>query len=165
MARPQKPKSEYEQKLIDLRRVARVMAGGRRFSFRATVVVGDRKGRVGVGVGKGAEVSAAIEKAATRAKKSAVRIAITDGRTIRNDVMAKFSAAVVLLRPARAGHGLVAGGPVRAVATLAGIKDLTAKIISRSPNKLNNALATVEALKKLSRIELQTPPTVAEQRA
>jgi len=141
--------SEWEQRVVDMRRTARVVAGGRRFSFRATVVVGDRKGRVGVGVGKGAEVAKAVEKAANRAKKSVIRVAIVDKRTIGHDVTAKFSAARIVLRPARPGHGLVAGGPIRVVAMLAGIKDLTAKIVSRSPNKLNNALAAVEALKKL----------------
>ena len=142
-------KSEFDQSVLDIRRTARVVAGGRRFSFRATVVVGNRKGTVGVGVGKGPDVSNAIEKAVFQAKKRLISIPINDKKTIPHEVAAKASASRVILKPAREGSGLVAGGPVRIIADLAGIKNLTSKILGRTANKLNNARATMEALKKL----------------
>lgn len=157
MARPRerrqhgevREKSEFDQGVLDIRRTARVVAGGRRFSFRATVVVGNKKGKVGVGVGKGADVKGAIEKAVFQAKKYLISIPITDKKTIPQAVAAKVSASRVILKPAREGRGLVAGGPIRMIADLAGIKNLTAKILGRTVNKLNNARATMEALKKL----------------
>lgn len=142
-------RSEYDQKTLDIRRVARVVKGGRRFSFRVTIVMGNRKGKVAVGVGKGADVAIAIDKAAHNAKRTMIFVPITDRGSIAHDVRAKFGSAVILLRPAVSGRGLVAGGPVRAVAALAGIQNLTGKILSRSANKLNNARAAIEALKKL----------------
>jgi small subunit ribosomal protein S5 len=147
-ARVQK-KEEFNEKVLDLRRVARVMAGGKRFKFRATVVIGDGKGRVGIGIAKGIDVAQSVTKAKSAAKKQILYIALKDGRTIAHDVLAKYSAAKVLLRPAKPGHGLRAGGAVRSVLALAGIKDATAKCLGRTPNKLTNALATVEALKQL----------------
>jgi len=147
----QKPtvRDEFKEKVLDLRRVTRVMAGGKRFRFRATVVIGDERGRVGVGVAKGLDVATAVNKAKIDAKKSMLTIALKDGRTIAHEVQAKYSAAKVLLRPALAGHGLRAGGAVRFVLALAGVKDATAKCLGRTPNKLTNALATIEALKEL----------------
>lgn len=142
-------KSEFEQGVLDIRRTARVVAGGRRFSFRATVVVGNRKGKVGLGVGKGADVSSAIEKGVYQAKKNIIMVPLTDKYSIPHEVKSKVSASRILLKPAREGRGLVAGGPVRLIADLAGIKNLTAKILGRTTNKLNNARATMEALKKL----------------
>ena len=142
--------SEFDQKVLDIRRTARVVAGGRRFSFRATVVVGDRAGRVGVGIGKGAAVADAVEKGAAHARKEIIRVPLTDTGTIPHEVAAKFSAARVILKPAPAGRGIVAGGPIRIIADLAGIKNISAKIMGRTPNKLNNARATIEALKKLN---------------
>ena len=141
-------KDDFQDKVLDLRRVTRVTAGGKRFRFRATVIVGDKKGSVGAGIAKGLDVAQAVEKAKTRAKKNLIRIPIT-GATIPHEVTAKFSAARVLLKPARKGHGLIAGGAVRTVLSLAGIRDITAKCLGRTPNKLTNALATLEALKKL----------------
>lgn len=149
--RERREKQEFEQQVLDLRRTTRVVAGGRRFSFRATVVIGDRKGRAGIGVGKGGDVAQAIEKGVSAAKKEILSIPLFEGRTIPQEVTAKFSAARVLLKPAREGKGLVAGGPVRMIAGLAGIKDMTAKILSRSANKLNNARATMKALATLKR--------------
>ena len=134
---------------MDVRRTARVVAGGRRFTFRVTVVIGDRNGRVGVGVGKGVDVTTGIEKAVFQAKKHVLKIPLTAHKSVFGIVTGKMSAAKVLLKPAPDGHGLVAGGPVRVIAELAGIKNLTAKILGRTPNKLNNAKATMEALKKL----------------
>lgn len=146
---PRREKPEYDQKVLDIRRTARVVAGGRRFSFRASVVIGNRNGKVGLGMGKGADVSSAVEKAVAKAKKDMLVIPITKTRTIPYEVDGKSSAARVLLKPAREGRGLVAGGPIRIVADLAGIRHITAKILSRTPNKLNNARATIQALKKL----------------
>lgn len=142
-------KEEFKEKVLDLRRVTRVVAGGKRFRFRATVVVGDEKGRVGVGIAKGLDVQQAIAKGKTAAKKNILKVNLKDQRTIAHEVLAKFSAAKVLLKPAPPGHGLRAGGAVRSVLSLAGIKDATAKCLGRTPNKLTNAMATIEALKKL----------------
>ena len=144
--------SEFDRKLLDVRRVARVVAGGRRFSFRTTVVIGNRKGKVGVGVAKGPDVTIATEKAAYQAKKGLVNVPVTPDGSIAHEVRAKFSAARVLLRPRPAGSGIVAGGAVRAVVELAGITNISSKILSRTPNKLTNAMATLEALKKLRRM-------------
>ena len=141
-------KSEFEQKVLDIRRVTRVVAGGKRFRFRATVVLGDHKGRVGVGIDKGADTSESIEKASRSAKKSLILVPIKNN-TIPHEVIGKFSSAVVLLKPASEGKGIVAGGPVRVVVGLAGIINITSKILGTTTNKLNNARATIEALKKL----------------
>lgn len=140
---------DMDQKVLDIRRTARVVAGGRRFSFRAAVVVGNRNGQVGLGMGKGPSVAEAVEKGVFQAKKQIIAIPLSQSKSIPHAVEAKFSAARVLLKPAREGRGLVAGGPVRVLADLAGIKNLTAKVLGRTPNKLNNARATIEALKKL----------------
>ena len=142
-------KEEFKEKVLDLRRVTRVVAGGKRFRFRATLVLGDEKGRVGIGVAKGLDVQQAIAKAKTAAKKNMITLQIRNGRTIAHEVYAKYSAAKVLLKPATEGHGLRAGGAVRFVLALAGVKDITAKCLGRTPNKLTNALATLEALRKL----------------
>lgn len=144
----EQPEKQYEEKLIDLRRVTRVVAGGKRFSFRATLVVGDRAGKVGIGIAKGKDVSEAIAKAKNQAIKKMIRVPIIND-TIPHEVKAKYCAAQVILKPAQRGHGIMAGGAVRAVCELAGIKDLSAKILSRTPNKLSNAMATVAALKKI----------------
>ncbi len=145
--------SEFQEKVLEIRRVTRVMAGGKRFSFRATVVLGDGKGRVGVGVAKGMDVAASVEKAKRAAQKDMFLVPLKNGRTIPHDVDAKYSAAKVRLKPARQGHGLIAGGSVRVVLELAGVKDISAKILGRTTNKLTNALATLEALKKLKTVK------------
>ncbi len=124
------------------------MKGGRRFSFRATVVVGNLKGKVGVGVAKGPDVTTAVEKAVYQAKKHIVTVPITGTGTIRHEIEAKFSAARVLLKPRLSG-GLVAGGAVRAVSALAGVKHISAKVLSRTPNKLTTAMAALEAFRQL----------------
>lgn len=144
----EKEKSEYDQKVLDVARVTRVVAGGRRFSFRAVVVLGNKKGKVGVGIAKGLDVSQAVEKGAADAKKHMLVLPLKEG-TIPHEVSAKYAAARVLLKPAPTGKGLVAGGAVRIICELAGIKNISAKILSKSTNKLNNARATLEALKKL----------------
>lgn len=140
---------EFEQKLLDVARVARVVAGGRRFSFRALAIVGDKRGRVGMGVGKGPDVQIATAKAVRVAKKGLIEIPMKGG-TISHAVEAKYGSAYVFLKPARSGRGIIAGGPVRVICELAGLEDISAKILSRSTNKINNARATMEALKRLS---------------
>lgn len=147
--RPPRKESPYKEKVLDLRRVARVMAGGKRFRFRATVVAGDERGQIGIGVAKGIDVAQAVNKAKSEAVKNLIPVSLKDGRTIPHEVQAKYSAAKVLLKPARAGHGLRAGGAVRFVLALAGVKDASAKVLGRTPNKLTNAWAAIEALKKL----------------
>jgi len=141
-------KDEFESKLLDLARVVRVTAGGRRFRFRAVMVIGDKKGKVGVGVDKGLDVAQAIEKATRLAKKNLITVPII-GDTIPHEVYVKFGSARILLKPQRKGRGLVAGGTVRVICTLAGIKNISSKILGRTRNKLNNARATIEALKQL----------------
>lgn len=145
-----KEPSDVDHRLIDLRRVARVVAGGRRFSFRAAVVAGDKKGRVGFGIGKGADTAAAIAKALLQAKKSMIRVPITPQGGIERMVEAKFGPSRVRIKPVRKGKGLLAGGPARIVFSLAGIQEASAKILSTSTNRVNNASAVIAALKKLN---------------
>ena len=140
---------EFKERVLDMRRVTRVVAGGKRFRFRATIILGDEKGRIGVGIAKGIDVQQAIAKGKVDAKKHMLVVPLADGRTIAHEVTAKYSAAKVLIKPAAKGHGLRAGGAVRVVLAFAGVKDATAKVLGRTPNKLTNAMATVEALKKL----------------
>jgi small subunit ribosomal protein S5 len=135
--------------MIGIRRVARVMAGGRRFNFSAAIVLGDKKGRVGVGIGKAADTQLAIEKATRAAKRSMITVELTKNRSIKHDVAAKYCASVVEVRPSP-GRGLVAGSSVRTVLELAGVSDVTAKLLSRSKNPINNARAAIDALKSLS---------------
>jgi len=144
----EKPKEEFESKLLDLARVTRVSAGGRRFRFRAVVVIGNKNGKVGTGVAKGLDVAQAVEKATRLAKKNLIEVPIIKD-TIPHQVNSKFGAAKILLKPQRKGRGLVAGGTVRVICNLAGIKNISSKVLGRTGNKLNNALATIKALKKL----------------
>jgi small subunit ribosomal protein S5 len=141
---------EFDQKIVSIRRVTRVMAGGRRFSFSVSMVIGDKKGRVGVGIGKAGDTQLAIEKAVRDAKKNMITIPLTKEGRIPHDVHTKYAASEVMIMPAP-GRGLVAGSSVRTVLELGGVKDVTAKIFSRSKNKLNNARAAVEALKQLKK--------------
>ncbi len=143
-------RSEFAQKLIGIRRVARVMAGGRRFNFSAALVLGDKKGRVGVGLGKAADTQLAIEKATRAAKRAMLTLDLTKNRSIKKNVEAKYCASVVEIRPSP-GRGLVAGSSVRTVLELAGVSDVTAKILSRSHNPVNNARAAIEALRSISK--------------
>lgn len=146
--RDERSRPEFDQKLVGIRRVTRVMAGGRRFSFSVTMVIGDKRGKVGVGVGKAADTQLAIEKAFRDAKKHLVTVPLNKHQHIPHDVSTKYASSEVMIMPAP-GRGLVAGSSVRTVLELAGVKDVTAKLLSRSKNKLNNARATVEALKQL----------------
>lgn len=140
----EKPKDDFEQKVLDLARVTRVMAGGKRMKFRATMVIGDKKGKVGLGIAKGADVSMAIQKAVAKARKNIIEVAIIDG-TVPHEVRINSHSAKLMLRPARQGSGVKAGGVMRIVFELAGIKDVVAKILGTS-NKVNNAKATIQAL-------------------
>lgn len=161
MVREPKQKSEYDHKLIDLRRVARVMAGGRRFTFRASVVVGNQKGAVGFGTGKAGDTSLSIEKATRQARKNIINIPLTKTFSIPHEVFAKFKTAKVILKPGKEGKGLVAGGSVRTVLALAGVKNASAKILSHTKNKLTNAKAAIEALKMLKAKEVKHASTPA----
>ena len=146
--RDDRGRQEYDQKIVSIRRVTRVMAGGRRFSFSVSMVIGDKKGKVGVGIGKAGDTQLAIEKAIRNAKKNLMTIPMNKDHHIPHDVHTKYASSEVMIMPAP-GRGLVAGSSVRTVLELAGVKDVTAKIFSRSKNKLNNARAAIEALKQL----------------
>jgi small subunit ribosomal protein S5 len=141
-----RPKSEFDQKVLEIARVSRVTKGGKRFSFRATIVIGDGKGRVGVGMAKGKDVAQSVQKAVNQAKKHLFMVPLNHG-TIPYQVKAKYNSAVVILKPGRGG--IKAGGPVRVVAKLAGITGLTGKLIERTNNKLNIAQATIKALQMI----------------
>jgi small subunit ribosomal protein S5 len=147
-SRPPRERGEFEQVTIDARRVARVMAGGRRFNFSLVVVIGDRKGRVGVGLGKGVDTALAIDKATRDAKKNLFTVPRTASGSIPHQVLAKYASSTVEIIPSE-GRGLVAGSAVRTVLDLAGVTDVVTKIHTRSKNKLTIARATVAALQKL----------------
>ncbi len=130
-------------------------------SFRATIVIGDKKGRVGLGIGKGLDVAASVEKAKRQAQKNLITVNLKNSRTIPHEIEEKYSAARIRLKPAKLNHGLIAGGSARTVLELAGVRDVSAKILGRTTNKLTNALATMNALRKLAKkAEPSTPETV-----
>ncbi len=145
-----KKEEEFDSEVLDIARVTRVTAGGKRMRFRATVAIGDKKGKVGVGIGKGVDVAQSIEKAKKKAEKNLLTVPIHED-SIFHEVRAKFGSSQILLKPQSKGRGLVAGGVVRILCNLAGIKDISAKKISRGKNKINNAKATLEAFKKLKK--------------
>ena len=144
--RPNKPKSDLEDKVIEIKRVTKVVKGGRQFRFAATVVVGNRKGLVGLGTGKAKEMPDAVKKATQAASKNLIKVDLIDNRTISHDIIVKEGAVRVILKPAKEGTGLVAGGAARAVLELAGVKDVVSKSLA-SNTKVNVAKATLEALK------------------
>ena len=141
---------EFDEEVIQIDRVTRVVKGGRRLRFRATVVVGNHKGKVGVGIGKSTEVQGAIQKAISQAKKSLIVVPMV-GQTIPHRVQVKFKAAKLLLMPACPGTGLIAGGPLRKVLELSGVKDILSKSLG-SNNRLSNSQAAIMALSKLKNI-------------
>ena len=143
-----KDDSGLNSKAIDIARVTRVTGGGKRFSFRTTMIAGDGKGLVGVGVAQGVDVAQSMNKATNDAKKKMVKVSLIEG-SIAHAITAKYKSAVVMLKPAPKGHGVKAGGPVRVVARLAGVENLTAKLLSRTTNKINIARATIKALSML----------------
>lgn len=141
-------RDEFDAEVIDVRRVTRVIAGGRRFSFRVAAVAGNHKGKVGVGLGKANDISDAIGKAINDAKENAIEVEMTDENSIPYEVSARYNASEVNMHPAP-GRGLVSGSSVRDVIRLAGLNDVSTKLISRTKNKLNNARAAVAALDKV----------------
>lgn len=142
-----KPKSDLEDKVIEIRRVTKVVKGGRQFRFAATVVVGNRKGMVGLGTGKAKEMPDAVKKATQAASKNLIKVELIDNRTISHDIIVKEGACRVMLKPAKEGTGVKAGGPVRDVLELAGVKDVLSKSLGSS-TKINAARATLRALKE-----------------
>lgn len=144
---PRQPKDEYDQFTVDLARVTRVMAGGKRMRFRACVVVGNKKGTVGLGVAKGKDVTAAVQKAGIKARKHLIHVPIVND-TIPHPVQKKFASARIMLKPAQRGRGLIAGGAVRIVLVAAGVPNVVSKMMG-SRNKINNVSAVIEALKML----------------
>ena len=145
----ERPKPEFDQKMLSIRRVTRVVSGGRRMTFSVALAIGDKKGSLGLGTGKAGDTSLAIAKAQKSAKKNMIKIKMTKTGSIAHEIRAKFGASEVFLMPNR-GRGLVAGSAVRDLLVLAGIKDITSKILSGSKNKLNNARATMDALRMVS---------------
>lgn len=146
--REERARPEYAQKIISIRRVTRVMAGGRRFNFSVAMVAGNKAGKVGVGIGKAGDTQLAIEKAFRAAKKDMISLVLDEHNRIPHDVTAKYASSQIMIMPSP-GRGLVAGSSVRTVLELGGVKDVSAKIFSRSKNKLNNARAAIDALKQL----------------
>ncbi|MCX5751042.1 MAG: 30S ribosomal protein S5 [Candidatus Saganbacteria bacterium] len=149
--RRREEESDIKEKVIQIRRVTKVVKGGKRMGFRVAVVVGDLKGKVGFGMGKAAEVSAAIRKGVEEARKSIIQVRI-EGSTISHQVMGKCGASDVLLRPAAKGRGIIAGGAVRTIVELSGIKDLVSKSLG-SPNAINVAKATIDGLSQLKSVD------------
>ncbi len=146
--RARAPRSEFDQHIIAIRRVARVVAGGRRFSFSVAIIIGNKKGKVGVGLGKAGDTTLAIDKATRNAKKNLITVTLNKHNSIAHEVEAKYTASRVWISPAP-GRGLVAGSSVRPVLELAGITNVVAKMRSGSKNGLNNARATIKALEQL----------------
>jgi len=143
-------KEGFETKLLDLARVTHVRAGGKKLRFRAVIVAGNKLGKVGLGLGKGLDVAQAVEKATRLAQKNLIEVPIIN-ETIPHETYAKYGPAEVLLKPQRKGRGLVAGGTVRVICNLAGVKNVSSKILGRTGNKINNARATISAFKKLKK--------------
>ncbi len=144
-----RPKPEFDQKILDIRRVTRVVAGGRRFSFSVALVAGDRKGSVGLGLGKAGDTALAINKALRNAKKNMIKLKLTKDMSIPYELSAKFSSAKVMIMPNK-GRGIVAGSVLRDIAKLAGVRDITGKILSSTKNKLNNSKAVMEAFRPIA---------------
>lgn len=149
-----KEKPEFDKKVLQVDRVARTVRGGKRIRFRALVIVGNRNGKVGVGIGKAAEVVNAVNKATKVAHKNIIEVPIVNG-TIPCRIEERLSAAHIILKPAKPGTSIVAGGAVRAISELAGIENIVGKILGTA-NKINNSKVTIEAFKKLAKIQHET---------
>ncbi len=149
---------QFEELVVEIKSVVKVNKGGRQRRFQAVVVIGDRKGRVGLGIGKAAEVPDAIKKAIQDAEKNVIKISLIDGRTIAHEATGRSGAARVIVKPAKAGAGVIAGGSVRAILELAGIRDIVSKSLG-ARTKINMATATLNALKSI-----KTPEEVARLR-
>ncbi len=144
-----RPKPEFDQKIISIRRVTRVTGGGRRFAFSVALVAGDRKGSIGLGLGKAGDTALAINKAVKNAKKNMVKLKLTKTMSTPHELSAKFSSSYVMIMPNK-GRGIVAGTVLRDILKLAGVKDITGKILSNSKNKLNNSKAVMKAFLPIS---------------
>lgn len=140
-------RSEFDQKVVEVKRVTRVVAGGKRMRFRALVVIGDHKGRVGLGLRKGSDVSESVNKAVNAAKKNLVTLPLVN-ETIPHEMKVKYKSSVLMLKPARPGTGVIAGGAVRSVMELAGVKNVVSKMLG-SNNKVNNIKAIFSAFKQM----------------
>ena len=160
--RREKEEKEFDEELLQIDRVTRVVKGGRRLRFRATVVIGDRKGRVGFGVDKAVEVPQAIQKAVRNAKKNLIKVPTVDG-TIPHEVHLKFKSAKVMIMPAKSGTGIIAGGAMRKIADLAGIEDMLGKNIGTN-NKISSGKAMIMALSELRKPRKKLPSTEAEEK-
>ena len=143
----EKPRDEFEQRILDVARVTRVMAGGKRMNFRTCVAIGDRKGKIGVGVGKGADVTMAVNKAVNRAKRDMITVVMVN-ETIPHEVLGHNGASRIIFKPAKKGKGIIAGGVARSILELAGVNNVTCKTLGGN-NKLNNARCTIMALAEL----------------
>jgi small subunit ribosomal protein S5 len=155
---------DVDQKILSIRRVTRVVAGGRRMSFAVSMIIGDKKGVVGLGTGKGNDTALAIAKALKDAKKNAIKIKMTDKHSIHHGVDAKYTSSKVLIFP-NGGKGLVAGAAIRDIAVISGLKDISAKIVSGSKNKLNTARATMKALSTIgTKYVFGAKPEAAEEK-
>ncbi|MFZ2038467.1 MAG: 30S ribosomal protein S5 [Minisyncoccia bacterium] len=164
--RAERPRSEFDSKILNIRRVTRVASGGRRFNFSVAIAIGDHKGKVGIGLGKAGDTAAAIDKATRDAKKNMITVATTKTMSIPHEVSTKYSSARIIIIPAP-GRGVVAGSATRVVIELAGLKDITTKILSGSKNKLNIARATIQALSSFKKTfksptEVKAPAPVKE---
>lgn len=145
-ARPERVKPEFEQKMLSIRRVTRVVSGGRRFSFSVVLAIGDKKGTMGIGIGKAGDTTLAINKALNDAKKNTIKVRLNKRGTIDHDISAKYKSARVMLMPNQ-GRGVVVGSAMRVMVELAGITDITGRVVSGSKDKLNIAQATMKALR------------------
>ena len=157
----ERPKPEFEQKMLNIRRVTRVVSGGRRMSFAVAMVIGDKKGSVGLGTGKAGDTALAINKALRNAKKNMITLRLNKNHSLTHDVRAKYGSAQVMIMPNR-GKGLVSGSAVRDILSLAGVKDVTSKITSSSKNKLNIARVTMKALSTVATKKGRVAPMTEE---
>lgn len=158
------PKDEFAQATIDLARVTRVMAGGKRMRFRACIVIGDRKGRIGLGLAKGADVALAMAKAGNDARKHLMKFPITPEGTLPHQIRIKWGSAQILLKPAPVGTGIIAGSVLRQIFELSGVRDVVGKIMGTS-NKINNAKALFYALSKMKPVRPKTVKETASKEA